>query len=340
MKALVKDKQAVGIAMQDVPDLPAPCAHEVLIQIKKTAICGTDIHIYNWDAWAQKTIPVPLVIGHEFVGRVAAVGDAVRDVSVGQLVTGEGHLTCEKCRNCRAGKRHLCRQPTGVGVERQGAFAEYLLLPESNVYPIASGIEEDIAAIYDPLGNATHAALEFDLVGEDVLVTGAGPIGLMVAAIARHAGARYVVITDVNAYRLQLAEKMGVSRAVQAGTDMSAVMRTLGMQEGFDIGFEMSGNGQALQSMLSCLNNGANVSLMGIFATPIEIDWTEIVLKGITLRGIYGRKMFATWYKTTSMLQSGLNVLPVVTHHFPVADYQQAFAQMRSGQSGKVIMHW
>ncbi|MDE3270381.1 MAG: L-threonine 3-dehydrogenase [Pseudomonadota bacterium] len=340
MKALVKDKAAVGITMLDVPDLPAPQAQEVLIKIMRTAICGTDIHIYNWDAWAQRTIPVPLVIGHEFVGKIAAIGDGVKNLQVGQRVTGEGHITCGLCRNCLAGQRHLCRQQIGVGVERQGAFAEYLLLPQTNVYPLDQAISDDLASIYDPLGNATHAALEFDLVGEDVLVTGAGPIGLMVAAIAKHAGARHVVITDVNTYRLQLAEQLGVSKAVHAKQSLVAVMKELGMSEGFDIGFEMSGNGQALTTMLACLNNGAYVSLLGIFPDAIKIDWTSIVMKGITLRGIFGRKMFDTWYKTTSMLQSGLNIAPVITHHFPINAYQQAFKQMQQGTTGKVILEW
>ena len=340
MKALVKDKAAEGIIMHDVPDLPAPQAQEVLIKIKKTAICGTDIHIYNWDAWAQRTIPVPLVIGHEFVGEIAAVGVEVKKLQVGQRVTGEGHITCGYCRNCLAGQRHLCRQPVGVGVERQGAFAEYLLLPQTNVYPLADAISDDIASIYDPLGNATHAALEFDLVGEDVLVTGAGPIGLMVATIAKHAGARHVVITDVNAYRLHLAERLGVSRAVHAEQSLAEVMQDLGMSEGFDIGFEMSGNADALKTMITTLNNGAHVSLLGIFPTAIEIDWTAIIMKGITLRGIYGRKMFDTWYKTTSMLQSGLNIDPVITHHYPINAYQQAFKKMQQGVTGKVILEW
>ena len=341
MQALVKERAEVGLQLRQVPVPDAPAAQEVLIKVRKAAICGTDVHIWNWDAWAQKTLTVPLVVGHEFVGEVAACGTGVDDLKVGELVTGEGHITCACCRNCLAGKRHLCRQPLGVGVERAGAFADFILLPRQNVYRIATGIDEEVAAIYDPLGNAAHTALEFDLVGEDVLVTGAGPIGLMVTAIARHVGARYVVTTDVNPQRLQLAKKMGADLAVNAAkTEMTTVMQQLGMQEGFDIGFEMSGNDAALRQMLGCLNHGAKVSLLGIFTQSINVDWNEIILKGITMRGIYGRKMFDTWYKVTSMLQSGLNIAQVITHRYPVQEFHTAFEQMRSGQSGKVIIEW
>ena len=341
MQALVKERAEVGLQLRGVPFPSAPAAQEVLIKVCKTAICGTDVHIWNWDAWAQKTIPVPLVVGHEFVGKVAACGAGVDDLTVGQLVTGEGHITCAHCRNCLAGKRHLCIKPRGVGVERAGAFADFILLPRQNVYRIAAGIDEEVAAIYDPLGNAAHTALEFDLVGEDVLVTGAGPIGLMVTAIARHVGARHVVTTDINPERLQLAKKMGATLAVNATqVEMKSVMQQLGMQEGFDIGFEMSGNADALRQMLGCLNHGAKVSLLGIFNQPVSVDWNEIILKGITMRGIFGRKMFDTWYKVTSMLQSGLDIAQVITHRYPRQEFRTAFEQMRSGKSGKVIIDW
>ena len=341
MRALVKERAEVGLQMREVPVPTAPAAQEVLVKVHKAAICGTDVHIWNWDAWAQKTLTLPLVVGHEFVGKVAACGAGVDDLKLGELVTGEGHITCAHCRNCLAGKRHLCIKPRGVGVERAGAFADFILLPRANIYRIAAGIDAEVAAIYDPLGNAAHTALEFDLVGEDVLVTGAGPIGLMVTAIARHIGARHVVTTDVIPARLQLAKKMGATLAVNATqAEMKTVMQQLGMQEGFDIGFEMSGNEAALQQMLACLNHGAKVSLLGIFTQPLSIDWNEIILKGITLRGIYGRKVFDTWYKVTSMLQSGLDIAPVITHRYPRQEFRTAFEQMRSGQSGKVILEW
>ena len=341
MRALVKERAEVGLQLREVPVPAAPAAQEVLIKVRKTAICGTDIHIWNWDAWAQKTLPIPLVVGHEFVGEVAACGEGVDDFQLGELVTGEGHITCAHCRNCLAGKRHLCIKPRGVGVARAGAFADFILLPRQNVYRIAAGIDAEVAAIYDPLGNAAHTALEFDLVGEDVLVTGAGPIGLMVTAIARHVGARFVVTTDVNPQRLQLAKKMGATLAVNATqVEMQVVMQQLGMQEGFDIGFEMSGNADALRQMLGCLNHGAKVSLLGIFNQPINVDWNDIILKGITMRGIYGRKMFDTWYKVTSMLQSGLDIAKVITHRYPLQEFRPAFEQMRSGKSGKVIIEW
>ena len=328
MKALVKERAEPGLWLRDVPppDEKGLAAQEVLIMIRKTAICGTDIHIYNWDTWASKTIPVPLVTGHEFVGTVAKLGEGVDDLELGELVTGEGHITCEKCRNCLAGDRHLCRDPVGVGIARRGAFSEYLVLPRRNVYRIAAGINEDVATIYDPLGNASHTALEFDLVGEDVLITGAGPIGLMVTAIARHIGARHVVTTDINPYRLRLAEKMGATLAVNVeDVALDEVMRKLGMKEGFDIGFEMSGNEIALQQMFGCLNHGAKVSLLGIFTKPLTIDWNDIIFKGITLKGIYGRKVFDTWYKTTSMLQSGLDIAQVITHRYPMQEFKQGF---------------
>ncbi len=341
MRALVKERAEVGLQLQEVPRPAAPAAQEVLVKVHKAAICGTDVHIWNWDAWAQKTLPLPLVVGHEFVGEVAACGAGVDDLEIGTRVTGEGHITCARCRNCLAGKRHLCIKPRGVGVERAGAFADFILLPRPNVYRIAAGIDTEVAAIYDPLGNAAHTALEFDLVGEDVLVTGAGPIGLMVTAIARHVGARHVVTTDVNPQRIQLAKAMGATLAVNAAqVEMKTVMQQLGMQEGFDIGFEMSGNEAALRQMLGCLNHGAKVSLLGIFTQPLNIDWNDIILKGITMRGIYGRKMFDTWYKVTSMLQSGLDIAKVITHRYPLQEFRTAFEQMRSGKSGKVIIDW
>ncbi len=341
MQALVKERAEVGLQLREVPLPGLPAAQEVLIKVCKVAICGTDIHIWNWDAWAQKTLPIPLVVGHEFVGKVAACGTGIDDLTVGQLVTGEGHITCARCRNCLAGKRHLCIRPCGVGVERAGAFADFILLPRQNVYRIGTGIDAEVAAIYDPLGNAAHTALEFDLVGEDVLVTGAGPIGLMVTAIARHVGARHVVTTDINPERLQLAKKMGATQAVNAAqVEMQTVMQQLGMQEGFDIGCEMSGNADALRQMLGCLKHGAKVALLGIFKQPFSVDWNDIILKGITMRGIFGRKMFDTWYKVTSMLQSGLDIAPVITHRYPRREFRTAFEQMRCGKSGKVIIAW
>ncbi|RMD61679.1 MAG: L-threonine 3-dehydrogenase [Alphaproteobacteria bacterium] len=340
MKALVKAKAEPGIWMQDVP-VPQIGHNDVLIRIRKTAICGTDIHIYNWDAWSQKMIPVPITIGHEFVGEIAEIGSEVRGFEIAQRVSGEGHITCGHCRNCRAGRRHLCRNTQGVGVNRPGCFAEYLALPAVNAFPLPDDVSDDVAAILDPLGNATHTALSFDMVGEDVLITGAGPIGIMAAAIARHVGARFVVVTDVNDYRLDLAAKMGATRAINVTrTTLDAVMADLGMVEGFDVGLEMSGNPDALRDMLRTMNHGGRVAILGIPPESAPIDWTQVIFKGLTLKGIYGREMFETWYKMTTMLQSGLDVTPVITHHLPVDAYREGFEIMRSGRSGKVILDW
>ena len=340
MKALVKKEAITGIWLQDVP-VPEIGHNDVLIKIKKTAICGTDIHIYNWDEWAQKTIKVPMTIGHEFVGEIAALGSEVVGLKIGQRVSGEGHITCGYCRNCRAGRRHLCRNTLGTGVNRSGCFAEYLSMPAVNVFPIPDNVSDDIASILDPFGNATHTALSFDLVGEDVLITGAGPTGLMAVAIAQHVGARYVVITDINEYRLSLAKKMGATRAINIKQiKLNEVMTDLGMTEGFDVGLEMSGNPQALNDLLQYMNHGGRVGLLGIPPHPVAIDWNHVIFKGLILKGIYGREMFETWYKMIAMLQGGLEISPIVTHHFPINDFQQAFEIMRSGQSGKVILEW
>jgi threonine 3-dehydrogenase len=340
MKALVKAKAAPGIWLQDIVQ-PECGPNDVLINIRQTAICGTDIHIYQWDEWAAHTIPVPMNIGHEFVGVIAAVGDEVKGYEIGDRVSGEGHITCGVCRNCRAGRRHLCRNAVGVGVNRPGAFAETLVIPADNVFVIPDNISDDVACILDPFGNATHAALSFDLVGEDVLITGAGPIGCMAAAIAKHVGARFVVVTDVNPYRLALAEKLGATRTVNvAETDLTTVMKELGMREGFDVGLEMSGNPQAFADMLAVMNHGGRISLLGIPPHETAINWEHVIFKGLTIKGIYGREMYETWYKMASMLQSGLDISPVITHHYPVEDFQTAFDVMLSGQSGKVILHW
>jgi threonine 3-dehydrogenase len=340
MRALVKAKAEPGIWMQDIPR-PQPGHNDVLIKIRKTAICGTDMHIYNWNEWAARTIPVPMATGHEFVGVVEAVGSEVQGIQPGDRVSGEGHLTCGHCRNCRAGRRHLCRNTVGVGVNRQGCFAEYLCIPASNVFKLPDAISDEVASILDPLGNAVHTALSFDLVGEDVLITGAGPIGIMAVAIARHVGARHVVITDVNDYRLELARKMGATRAVNvARQTLDEVMQELEMQEGFDVGLEMSGNPQAFRDMLRTLHHGGSVALLGIPPGEMAIDWNQVIFKGLTIKGIYGREMFETWYKMASMLQSGLDVTPVITHRFAANDYLAGFQTMGSGQSGKVILDW
>lgn len=340
MKALVKAKAEPGIWMEDVA-APTYGVNDVLIKIHKTAICGTDIHIYNWDDWAQATIPVPMTVGHEFFGEIVALGAEVYGLKVGQRVSGEGHLTCGMCRNCRAGKRHLCRNTMGVGVNRPGCFAEYLAIPASNVLVLPDDISGDQAAILDPLGNATHCALAFDMVGEDVLITGAGPIGIMAVAIAKHVGARHVVITDVNEYRLDLARKMGASQAVNIREhSLDKVMLDLGMTEGFDIGMEMSGNPHAFNDMLRVMNHGGHVAILGIPPKETAIDWNQVIFKGLILKGVYGREMFETWYKMIAMLQSGMAISPVITHQFAVDDYQEAFRIMASGQSGKVILNW
>ena len=340
MKALVKKERAPGIWMEDIAR-PQIGHNDVLIEIQKTAICGTDMHIYSWDAWAQKTIPVPMAVGHEYYGRIVEVGSEVRGFAVGDRVSGEGHVTCGYCRNCRAGRRHLCRNTVGVGVDRPGAFAQYLALPAVNAFKLPDVITDDIASILDPFGNAVHTALAFNLVGEDVLITGAGPIGIMASAVARFAGARHVVITDVNDYRLELARKMGASRAINARQQsLDDTMRELGMQEGFDVGLEMSGNAAAFREMLRTMHHGGAVAILGIPPDQTAIDWNQVIFKGLTLKGIYGREMFETWYKMSSLLQSGLDLTPIITHHFPVQEFDQAFRKMGSGQSGKVILDW
>ena len=340
MRALVKAKAEQGIWMQDVP-VPEIGPNDVLIKVRKASICGTDVHIWNWDAWAQKTIKVPMVIGHEFMGEIAKLGAEVTGFQVGDRVSGEGHITCGHCRNCRAGKRHLCRNTVGLGVNRQGCFAEYVSLPAFNVFRVPKDIPDEIASFFDPLGNAVHTALSFDLVGEDVLITGAGPIGVMAAAISKHVGARHVAVTDVNPYRLELARKMGATRAVDVKSQtLGDVMQSLGMTEGFDVGMEMSGNGQAFRDMLAVMNHGGRVAILGIPPNEVSIDWNQVIFKGLVLKGVYGREMFETWYKMVAMLQSGLDVAPVVTHRFPAARFAEAFEAMRSGQSGKVILDW
>ncbi|MBP9722794.1 MAG: L-threonine 3-dehydrogenase [Gammaproteobacteria bacterium] len=340
MKALVKAKAEPGIWLQDEP-LPHMGINDVLIKIKKTAICGTDLHIYKWDEWAQKTIPVPMIVGHEFVGVIVDKGSEVTGLEIGQRISGEGHITCNHCRNCRAGKRHLCRNTLGVGVNRSGCFAEYLAIPASNVCPLPDDITDDQAAILDPLGNATHTALSFDLVGEDVLITGAGPIGIMAVSIAKKAGARYVAITDVNDYRLNLARQMGADAVINVSHNtIKEAMTNLGMQEGFDVGLEMSGNAKAIVDMIAHLNHGAKMALLGIPPKEVAIDWNQVVFKGLHIKGIYGREMYETWYKMISMLQSGLNIEPIITDHYHIDEYQQAFEKMLNGNTGKVILNW
>jgi len=340
MKALVKAKSERGIWMEDI-DPPKVGHNDVLIKIKQTAICGTDIHIYQWNDWAQKTIPVPLTAGHEFCGEIVECGSEVRGFEIGDRVSAEGHITCGVCRNCRAGRRHLCMNTAGVGVNRPGAFAEYLSVPAFNVFKLPESVSDDMASILDPLGNATHTALSFDLVGEDVLITGAGPIGIMAVAIARYAGARHIVITDINDYRLELASKMGASRTLNVTREsIDDSMQDLGMEEGFDVGMEMSGNPHAFYDMLRTMHHGGKIALLGILPDDTAIDWGAVIFKGLTVKGIYGREMFETWYKMSSMLQSGLNIDPVITHHYPIDEFQPAFDLMESGQSGKVILTW
>jgi len=341
VRALVKSRSEPGIWMAgDVPT-PEVGVHDVLIRIRKSAICGTDVHIYNWDEWSQRTIPVPMVVGHEYFGVVESVGAEVEAFRPGDRVSGEGHITCGFCRNCRAGRRHLCRNTKGVGVNRPGSFAEFLSIPAVNVYKIPDDIPDEVASIFDPYGNAVHTALSFDLVGEDVLITGAGPIGVMAAAICRHVGARQVVLTDVNDYRLKLGQSMGATRTVNvAKEDLKAVMNELGMKEGFDVGLEMSGNGRAFRQMLDVMNHGAKIAMLGIMPGQEAIDWSQVVFKGLFLKGIYGREMFETWYKMVAMLQSGLDLRPVITHRYPIAEFQKGFDVMRSGQSGKVVLDW
>ncbi|MCK5851992.1 L-threonine 3-dehydrogenase [bacterium] len=340
MKALVKTQRAPGLELKDVSE-PEVGINDVLIKIKRTAICGTDVHIYNWDEWAQQTIPVPLTIGHEFVGTVESFGANVHDIAVGDLVSGEGHIVCGRCRNCLAGRRHLCNSTSGVGVNRSGAYAEYLSIPVTNVWHCNPGIPLDVLACFDPLGNAAHTALSFNVLGEDVLITGAGPIGIMAAAIAKHAGARYVVITDVNPYRLGLAKKMGVTRAVNVSEEnLKDVQAELKMKEGFDVGMEMSGNPVALNNMIDSMCHGGKIALLGILPGKTIIDWNKVVFNSLTIKGIYGREMYETWYKMTSMIESGLDITPLITDHYHFTDYEQGFAAMRSGNSGKVILNW
>lgn len=340
MKALVKKYPEQGLWLEEVP-VPEPRPNDVFIRILKTAICGTDLHIYNWDAWSQKTIKVPMVIGHEYVGTVAGWGSNVRGYNVGDLVSGEGHIVCGRCRNCLAGRRHLCKNPSGVGVNRDGAFAEYLCIPSCNVWPCDPTLPTDILACFDPLGNAVHTALSYDLIGEDVLITGAGPIGLMAMAIAKHAGARFVAISDVNPYRLELARKLNPTRIIDASKEkIEDIIKELGMREGFDVGLEMSGSGQALRDMLNSMYHGGKVALLGILPQDVSIDWNVVIFNGLTLTGIYGRQMFETWYKMTAMLQSGLDISPVITHRFNFLDFQEGFELMRSGNCGKVILNW
>jgi threonine 3-dehydrogenase len=340
MKALVKSKREPGLWLEEVPE-PTIGINDVLIRVRRAGICGTDLHIYNWDEWAQRTIPVPMVIGHEFVGEIVDTGSNVSDFHRGDIVTGEGHVTCGRCRNCLAGRRHLCAHTMGVGVNRPGAFADYIAVPMTNIWRHKDNIDLDIAAIYDPFGNAVHTALSFPVLAEDVLITGAGPIGIMAAAVARHAGARYVVITDVNPYRLELARKMGVTRAVNTSeTPLAQIQKELGMQEGFDVGLEMSGNSAAFREMLANMSHGAKVAMLGIPSKEMAMDWNVVVFNMLTIKGIYGREMYETWYKMAVMLESGVDIRPVITHRFGYKDFEQAFATVRSGCSGKVILEW
>jgi threonine 3-dehydrogenase len=340
MKALVKSKREPGLWLEDVPE-PTIGINDVLIRVRRAGICGTDLHIYNWDEWAQRTIPVPMVIVHEFVGEIVDTGSNVSDFHRGDIVTGEGHVTCGRCRNCLAGRRHLCAHTMGVGVNRPGAFADYIAVPMTNIWRHKDNVDLDIAAIYDPFGNAVHTALSFPVLAEDVLITGAGPIGIMAAAVARHAGARYVVITDVNPYRLELARKMGVTRAVNTSeTPLAQIQKELGMQEGFDVGLEMSGNSSAFREMLANMSHGAKIAMLGIPSKEMAMDWNVVVFNMLTIKGIYGREMYETWYKMAVMLESGVDIRPVITHRYGYKDFEQAFATVRSGCSGKVIIEW
>jgi len=339
MKALVKKRPGLGLEMGDVP-VPEIGINDVLIKIRKTSICGTDVHIYNWDAWAQKTIKPPMTIGHEFVGIIEKIGSNVHDFSPGDLVSGEGHVVCGRCRNCLAGRRHLCRDPKGIGVNRDGAFAEYLSIPVTNVWYCDPNIPLDVLSCFDPLGNAAHTALSFDLVGEDVLITGAGPIGIMAVAVSRHAGARHVVITDVNPYRLELAKKMGATLTINVRNEkIEDAIKKLGMHEGFDVGFEMSGNPDAMRSMLANMCHGGKIAILGILPET-SIDWDYVVFNGLTIKGIYGREMYETWYKVTSLIQCGMDISPVITHRLHYTEFMKGFEAMLSGRSGKVVLDW
>src|SRR5438477_3119390 len=340
MKALVKANSTRGLWLEDVPE-PELGINDVKVRVVLTGICGTDLHIYEWDDWARNTIPVPMVVGHEFVGEIVSVGANVSDFHPGELVSGEGHVTCGRCRNCLAGRRHLCAHTQGVGVNRPGAFAENIVLPMSNIWRHDPNISREVAAIFDPFGNAVHTALSFSVLGEDVLITGAGPIGLMAVPVGRHAGAGYVVVTDLNPYRLELARKMGATLAVNP-TEMpiAETQKQLGMQEGFDVGLEMSGNAAALREMIANMSHGAKIAMLGIPAQEMAIDWTMVVFNMLTIKGIYGREMYETWYKMTVMLESGLDIRPVITHRFPYQDFEKGFEAMRSGNTGKVILEW
>lgn len=340
MKALVKNRDAPGLSLEEVAE-PQIGINDVLIKVDRTGICGTDVHIYNWDAWARKTVPYPMVVGHEFVGEIVEIGSNVSDFSPGDLVSGEGHVVCGRCRNCMAGRRHLCADTKGIGVNRPGAFAEYIALPMANVWHHADDIDRDLASIFDPYGNAVHTALTFDVLGEDVLITGAGPIGCMAAAICQYAGARYVVVTDVNPWRLDLAKKMGATRVIDVRNERIAeVQEELGMSEGFDVGLEMSGNPNAFREMIDNMCHGGKIAMLGIPSEDIAIDWNKVVFNMLTISGIYGRRMYETWYKMTVMLQGGLDLSPVITHHFDCTDFEKGFEVMNSGKSGKVILDW
>jgi threonine 3-dehydrogenase len=340
MNALVKSRREPGLWIEDVSE-PTVGINDVLIKVLRAGICGTDLHIYEWDEWAQRTIPVPMTIGHEFVGIIAETGSNVHDFSAGDIVSGEGHVVCGHCRNCMAGRRHLCAHTKGIGVNRPGAFAEYIVLPQTNVWFHDQSLDRDVQAIFDPFGNAAHTALRFNVLGEDVLITGAGPIGCMAAAVARHAGARYVVVTDVNPYRLDLAAAMGATRAIDVRHEsINAIQRELGMDEGFDVGLEMSGNAQALGDMIANMCHGGKVAMLGIPQRDMTLDWHTVVFNMLTLQGIYGREMYETWYKMTAMIQSGLDIAPVITHRIAWDEYEQGFAVMRDGACGKVILNW
>jgi threonine 3-dehydrogenase len=340
MHAIAKLTPETGVQLTDVP-VPKPDINDVLIKVKQTSICGTDVHIYNWDNWAQETIETPMVIGHEFVGTIEDVGTNVQGFMKGDLVDGEGHIVCGECRNCLAGRRHLCRNTKGVGVNRDGAFAEYLCIPASNAVHVDPAIPLDVLSCFDPLGNATHTALQYDLVGEDVLITGAGPIGCMAVAIAKHCGARKIVVTDVNADRLALATRMGATRSVNVSEEkLVEVQKEIGMREGFDIGLEMSGNPQALNDMINNMAHGGRIAMLGIMPSAAAVNWNKVVFNMLTIKGIYGREMYETWYKMTSMIQSGLDITPVITHHFHYTDFQAAFDLMRSGKCGKIVLNW
>ena len=340
MKALVKSRRERGLWLEDIPQ-PTIGINDVLIRVQYTGICGTDVHIYQWDEWAQKTIPVPMAIGHEFVGEIVEVGSNVNDFHPGDIVSGEGHVTCGRCRNCLAGRRHLCAHTMGLGVDRPGAFAEYVALPMSNIWRHNPGINKEVAAIFDPFGNAVHTALSFPVTGEDVLITGAGPIGIMTIPVVKHAGARHVVITDMNPYRLDLARKMGATLAVNPNeTPLAEVQKQLHMSEGFDVGLEMSGNPIALRDMIANMSHGGKIAILGIPAKPSEMDWRQVIFNMITIKGIYGREMYETWYKMSVMLESGVDISPVITHRFDHTEFEKGFEAMMSGMTGKVILDW